>query len=89
MKIELQQISIAKLLKLKSTYNMAQEFLTTEELAEELKTHPQYIRDQARMGLIPAYKVGNHWRFILSEVKKQLQVNATRATEKAFTTQIR
>ncbi len=66
-----------------------EKYITTEELAEIIKMHPQYIRDQARLGLIPAYKQGNHWRFVLSEVKKQLQVNATRATEKAFTTQIR
>lgn len=63
--------------------------LTTKEVANLLQMHPQYIRDSARLGLIPAYRVGNHWRFKLHEVEKQLQINASKATEKAFQTQIR
>lgn len=63
--------------------------LTTSEIAKILQMHPQCVRDQAKLGLLPAYKIGSHWRFKLEEVERKLQINALKATEKAFTTQIR
>lgn len=62
--------------------------VTTEELAKHLKTHPQYVRDQARLGLLPAYKIGRHWRFKIPEVESQIEKNAKRAVEISFSTQI-
>lgn len=63
--------------------------LKTKELAELLQMHPQYVRDQARLGLLPAYKIGNTWLFKYDEVLDALQTNASKATQKAFTKQIR
>lgn len=63
--------------------------IKTRELAALLNMHPQYIRDQARLGLIPSHKIGNTWLFNYDQVLKALQTNASKATERAFNQQIR
>jgi excisionase family DNA binding protein len=63
--------------------------IKTRELAELLGMHPQYIRNQALLGIIPAHKMGNNWLFNYDEVVASLETNAAKATEKAFTKQIR
>lgn len=42
--------------------------LTTKELAEELRKSPAWVSQAAKHGEIPAHRIGNEWRFDLSEV---------------------
>lgn len=59
-------------------------FLTSSQLAIELNMHPQYVRDLARLGLIPAMKVGTSWRFSLPKVEAQLERNAAKAVHSSM-----
>ena len=38
-------------------------FLTTEEGASYLRIHPRTLARMARLGEIPAFQIGRHWRF--------------------------
>ena len=58
--------------------------LTAKELANELSLNAQYVRDIARMGLIPAKKLGNAWRFDLEAVEEQLERNAALAVQRSM-----
>lgn len=58
--------------------------LTSTQLAKELSLNPQYVRDLARLGLIPAKKLGRHWRFDLTEVEKQMERNAAIAVQRSL-----
>jgi excisionase family DNA binding protein len=44
------------------------EFLSVEEVARELKLHPETVRRMARDGSVPAFKVGRGWRFSRSKI---------------------
>lgn len=57
--------------------------LTSIELASELSLNPQYVRDMARHGLIPAKKLGSQWRFDLKEVELQMGRNAALAVQRS------
>lgn len=59
------------------------EFLTASQLANELGLNPQYVRECARHGIIPSMRLGTSWRFSLTEVKKQLELNAAKAVERS------
>lgn len=58
--------------------------LTSAEIAKELSLNPQYVRDLARLGMIPAKKLGRHWRFDLLEVEEQMQRNAAIAVQRSL-----
>lgn len=58
--------------------------LTSAQLAKELSLNPQYVRDLARLGLIPAKKIGRHWRFDLAEVEEQMRRNAAIAVQRSL-----
>ena len=60
------------------------EYLTAKELADKLCLHPQYVRDCARMGIIPGMKIGSNWRFSLIEVEAKMKQNAAVAVERSL-----
>jgi len=50
-------------------------FATTEDVAEYLSRPASWVHNNAgRLGL-PRYKVGNHYRYLLSEVAAWVQQN--------------
>lgn len=59
-------------------------FISARQLAEEMNMHPQYVRDLARLGMIPSMKVGTSWRFSLKDVKEQLERNAAIAVQRSM-----
>lgn len=62
---------------------MRNKYYTVKELSKELSLNPQYIRDLARMGAIPAKKIGSMWRFDLEEVDQKLSQNGVLAVQNA------
>lgn len=57
------------------TYNEPYEFeptLTSEQAAAFLKIHPKTLQRMARQGRIPAYRIGDLWRFRASELEAWL-----------------
>jgi excisionase family DNA binding protein len=58
--------------------------LTSRELGEELSLHPQHVRDLARLGAIPAKRIGSNWRFDLDKVEEQLERNAALAVQRSI-----
>ena len=58
--------------------------LTSKELGQELSLNPQYVRDLARLGTIPAKKIGAAWRFDLDKVEAQLERNAAIAVQRSM-----
>lgn len=58
--------------------------LTSKELGQELSLNPQYVRDLARLGNIPAKKIGAAWRFDLDKVEAQLERNAAMAVQRSM-----
>lgn len=58
--------------------------LTAKELGKELSLNPQYVRDLARLGTIPAKKIGSSWRFDLDKVEEQLERNAALAVQRSM-----
>lgn len=42
---------------------MGDRWLSTREAAEYLGMHIETVRDKARLGQVPGYKVGRGWRF--------------------------
>ena len=69
-----------------ATESLDEEFLTTRQLAKKLSLNPQYVRDIARLGLIPSKRVGSNWRFSLKEVDRQMKRNAAQAVERSLST---
>lgn len=63
---------------------MEKKFLTCKELAKELSLNPQYVRDMARFGMIPAKKINKHWRFDLKEVEVKMEQNAAVAVQRSL-----
>lgn len=63
---------------------MDEKNLTSAQLAKILSLNPQYVRDLARLGLIPAKKLGRHWRFDLDKVEKQMERNAAIAVQRSL-----
>jgi excisionase family DNA binding protein len=49
--------------------------MTVRELAAYLRMHEMTIYRMARQGEIPAYKVGNRWRFNKHRVEKWLDAH--------------
>lgn len=51
-------------------------FVTTEEAAAFLNRPPSWLRNNAAGRKIPRYKVGNQWRFQLSEVAEWVKAQS-------------
>ncbi|MBN1913445.1 MAG: helix-turn-helix domain-containing protein [Candidatus Omnitrophica bacterium] len=47
--------------------------MTTREIASYLKIHPLTVMRYARSGEIPAFKIGQRWRFYKKNIKKWLK----------------
>ena len=54
-------------------------FLTTTQAAAILSVSPTTICDYARRGIIPARKIGKHWRFLEAELMQAGEVNLAHA----------
>ncbi len=54
------------------------DFLSTNELAERLKFHPETIRRLVRRSEIPAMRIGNKNRYDFDEVVKSLKINESK-----------
>jgi excisionase family DNA binding protein len=50
-------------------------YLTLEEAAEILRVSAGAMRQYARQGIVPARKIGKHWRFLESELREAGQKN--------------
>lgn len=56
------------------------EFLSVEEVARELKLHPETVRRMARDGYLPAFKAGRGWRFSRSKILEWAETKIRSAT---------
>jgi len=54
---------------------MDKKTMTTEEVAEILKVNPRTISRLIKRDFLPAFKVGNKWRFFQNEVEKWIKAN--------------
>jgi len=41
---------------------------TAEEAAKFLRIHPRTVTRMARVGQLPAFRIGTHWRFLPSDL---------------------
>jgi excisionase family DNA binding protein len=55
------------------TGNMTPELMTVPEVAVYLRTKERTVYDWLQRGVIPAFKVGNTWRFRRSEIDRWLE----------------
>jgi len=55
-----------------STDNEQPTMMTVREVADYLRMHEMTIYRMARQGEIPAYKVGNRWRFNKNRLQEWL-----------------
>jgi excisionase family DNA binding protein len=53
-------------------------YLTPEEAAEILKVTAGTMRQYARQGIVPARKIGKHWRFLETELMQVGEPNILR-----------
>jgi len=42
---------------------MPDRYLTLKEASEYLQYHPDSLRRKIKLGQVPAFKIGKHWRF--------------------------
>lgn len=54
-----------------NTFAMNQNLLKPKELAEQLQMSVGTVRKLAKRGEIPSHKIGNAYRFLLSEIVEQ------------------
>ncbi len=47
--------------------------MTVREVAEILRIHPRIVSDKARDGEIPAFKIGNRWRFHRKDIDEYMK----------------
>lgn len=59
-------------------------FLTVKEVAERLRASPSWVREQAESGGLPAYQVGERWRFDPIDLANWLDTRRSWAPAKAF-----
>ena len=50
-------------------------FVTTDDVAQYLSKPPSWVHNNAGPLGLPRYKVGNHYRYLLSEVAAWVQQN--------------
>lgn len=68
---------------------MADELLTTEEIAEYLKLNPQTVLRKAKRGEIPAFKVGRQFRFSREVIDQWLATRVATSLEVVGESQMR
>ena len=51
------------------------ELLTADELSKILRVPKTTLYTLSQQGKIPALKIGKHWRYIKSEIKKWIEAN--------------
>lgn len=49
------------------------QWLTVAQFAERVQRSPNWVRNAARTGLVPAIKVGQQWRFEPQEIEQWKQ----------------
>jgi len=49
---------------------MSDQIMSVDDVADYLKMKPITIRRQAERGNLPAFKIGNRWKFRFSDLKK-------------------
>jgi excisionase family DNA binding protein len=54
------------------------EILTVEDVARFLRVPKSTVYKLARLGQLPASKIGKHWRFLRGEIHDWLRVRACR-----------
>ena len=47
--------------------------LTVGEVAELFRCHPETIKRQAKLGTLPAFKLGKYWYFRRSDIQKFME----------------
>lgn len=52
------------------------ELLTANELSKILRVPKTTLYTLSQQGKIPALKIGKHWRYIKSEIKKWIEANS-------------
>jgi len=57
--------------------------MTVDEVARYLRCHPTTIYRMLREGKIPAFRVGQDWRFNLDTIDKWMREEADRAKPRA------
>jgi excisionase family DNA binding protein len=55
-----------------SASNGFEPILTSEQAAAYLQIHPKTLQRMARQGRVPAYRIGDLWRFRASELEAWL-----------------
>lgn len=63
---------------------MTNEVLTLVEAAERLKVRPGTMRVYARTGIVPATKVGKHWRFHAADLPCSTSAQASQGHTGGF-----
>ena len=64
--------------------NLNHEMMNIEEVAQYLKMSERAIYDWVKTGKIPAFKLGNTWRFKKSEIDGWMESNRTGPTPTKF-----
>ena len=64
--------------------NLPDEMMNIEEVAQYLKMSERAIYDWVKSGKIPAFKLGNTWRFKKSEIIGWMESNRTGPTPTKF-----
>jgi len=57
----------------KSDSESFEKVLTTEEAATLLQIHPKTLQRMARTGIVPAFRIGDLWRFRASALDQWLR----------------
>ena len=64
--------------------NLNHEMMNIEEVAQYLKMSERAIYDWVKTGKIPAFKLGNTWRFKKSEIDGWMESNRTGPSPNSF-----
>lgn len=51
------------------------DFFTADELSKALRVPKTTLYTLSQQGKIPALKIGKHWRYVKSEIKKWVEKN--------------
>jgi len=63
----------------KAFNNAASQLLTAPQLAELFGVPESWVREQARLGILPSFKLGHYVRFRIEEVERFLTQRASQA----------
>jgi excisionase family DNA binding protein len=71
-----QQVALQQELDFRESESLAMSFervLNTEEAAALLQIHPKTLQRMARQGVVPAFRIGDLWRFRASSLDQWLR----------------